>query len=173
MKRQLTPSEVLFNVDFDEKNENLKLKDIPEVKAFYEKIKRGITIEEDGYNLYLVDSFSKEKLNNIMNYIKNIYKSSKAPSDICYVTLKDRKKPEVLILKNGRGKVLKETIEKIKKDYLNSARSFYNGSSESEKDLILEKIHDKRASYVEELVKLSKMKALILNLLMEALHFSH
>ena len=44
MKRQLTPSEVLFNVDFDEKNENLKLKDIPEVKAFYEKIKRGIFI---------------------------------------------------------------------------------------------------------------------------------
>lgn len=156
MKRQLTPNEVLFNVDFDEKNEILKLKDIPEVKAFYEKIKRGITIEEDGYNLYLIDSFSKEKLNNIMTYIKNIYKSSKAPSDICYVTLKDRRKPEVLILKNGRGKVLKETINKIKKDYLNSARSFYNGSSESEKDLILEKIHDKRASYVEELVKLSK-----------------
>ncbi|MFQ6999890.1 MAG: hypothetical protein ACLRRH_00820 [Clostridium sp.] len=62
MKRKLTPNEVLYNVDFHEKNESLKLKDISEIKTFYEKIKDGITIEEEGYNLYLIDSFSKEKL---------------------------------------------------------------------------------------------------------------
>ena len=71
-------------------------------------------------------------------------------------TLKDKKKPEVLTLKNGKGKVLKETIEEIKKSYLNSVRSFYNGSSDLEKDLIIEKIHEKRTSYIEELVILSK-----------------
>lgn len=156
MKKKLTPNEVLYNVDFHEKNESLKLKDIPEIKTFYEKIKDGITIEEEGYNLYLIDSFSKEKLKNVMDYIKKIYKLKKAPKDICYVTLKDKKKPEVLTLKNGKGKVLKETIEEIKKSYLNSVRSFYNGSSDLEKDLIIEKIHEKRTSYIEELVILSK-----------------
>lgn len=91
MKRKLTPNEVLYNVDFHEKNESLKLKDISEIKTFYEKIKDGITIEEEGYNLYLIDSFSKEKLKNVMDYIKEIYKLKKAPKDICYVTLKDKK----------------------------------------------------------------------------------
>ena len=37
MKKKLTPNEVLYNVDFHEKNESLKLKDIPEIKTFYEK----------------------------------------------------------------------------------------------------------------------------------------
>ena len=49
MKRELTPNEVLFNVDLNEDDDNkIRLKDIPEITSAYEKIKRAISIDEEG-----------------------------------------------------------------------------------------------------------------------------
>ena len=156
MKKELTPSEVLFDASFNEKNNKLELKDMPQVKEFYKNLRKSITIDKEGYNLYLIDSFSNEKLDDIVKFIEGIYKDLKAPKDICYVTFMNNKKPEVLFLGNGRGKILKKYVEDIKESYFNVAMEFYRGSSESHKDLIIEEIHQKRTNYIEELVELSK-----------------
>ncbi|MEO2507090.1 AAA family ATPase [Clostridium paraputrificum] len=158
MKRELTPNEVLFNVDLNEGDDNkIRLKDIPEITSAYEKIKRAISIDEEGYNLYIIDSFSKDKLENLTKFIENLYKSAEAPKDICYATINDPKRPEPIFLTNGKGAKLKETIENIKNSYYEVAMEFYNTSSESEKDSIIDDVHSKRTNYIGELMEMAKI----------------
>ncbi|MBS7130766.1 MULTISPECIES: AAA family ATPase [Clostridium] len=158
MKRELTPNEVLFNVDLNEGDDNkIRLKDIPEITSAYEKIKRAISIDEEGYNLYIIDSFSKDKLENLTKFIENLYKSAEAPKDICYATINDPKRPEPIFLTNGKGAKLKETIENIKNSYYEVAMEFYNTSSESEKDSIIDDVHSKRTTYIGELMEMAKI----------------
>ncbi|MBE6051764.1 MAG: ATP-dependent protease [Clostridium sp.] len=156
MKKELTPNEVLFNINLSEGDGDLKLKDIPKIKSAYKKIERAIKIKEEGYNLYLIDSFSKEKLNELITFIKELYKDCKEPKDICYGTIDDARKPKAIFLSNGKGKELKEEVENIKNSYFEVAMEFYNTSSESEKDSIIEEIHTKRSAYIGELVDIAK-----------------
>lgn len=156
MKRELTPSEVLFDVDLNEGDDKIKLKNIPEITSAYNKIKRAISIQEEGFNLYLVDSFSNEKVQNLIKFIEDLYSDAEAPRDICYVTLEDSAKPEPIFLNNGKGKDLKEAVENIKNSYYDIAIEFYNTSSESEKDNIIDEVHNKRSNYISELMNMAK-----------------
>lgn len=158
MKRELTPTDILYKLELGEGDRRKKLKDIPEITSAYKKIKRAISIDKEGYNLYLIDSFSKDKVENLIEYIEGLYKDLPSPQDICYVTIKDAKKPEAVFLTNGKGKVLKEAIEDIKNSYFEVAMEFYNTSSESEKDSIIDEIHTKRSNYIGELVDMAKVE---------------
>ncbi|MGG7176548.1 AAA family ATPase [Clostridium paraputrificum] len=158
MKRELTPSEILFNVDLNEGDGKIKLKDIPEISYAYKKIRRAISIEKEGYNLYLIDTFSKDKLKDISNFIEDLYKDAEAPSDICYVTMSESRRPEAIFLTNGKGKELKDAVNNIKTSYYDVAMEFYNSSSDSEKDSIIDEIHSKRTSYIGELVDMAKVE---------------
>ena len=145
-------------MDLNEGDDNkIRLKDIPEITSAYEKIKRAISIDEEGYNLYRIDSFSKDKLENLTKFIENLYKSAEAPKDICYATINDPKRPEPIFLTNGKGAKLKETIENIKNSYYEVAMEFYNTSSESEKDSIIDEVHSKRTNYIGELMEMAKI----------------
>lgn len=145
-------------MDLNEDDDNkIRLKDIPEITSAYEKIKRAISIDEEGYNLYIIDSFSKDKLENLTKFIENLYKSAEAPRDICYATINDPKRPEPIFLTNGKGVKLKETIENIKNSYYEVAMEFYNTSSESEKDRIIDEVHSKRTNYIGELMEMAKI----------------
>lgn len=145
-------------MDLNEGDDNkIRLKDIPEITSAYEKIKRAISIDEEGYNLYIIDSFSKDRLENLTKFIEKLYKSAEAPKDICYVTINDPKRPEPIFLTNGKGAKLKETIENIKNSYYEVAMEFYNTSSESEKDRIIDEVHSKRTNYIGELMEMAKI----------------
>ncbi len=145
-------------MDLNEGDDNkIRLEDIPEITSAYEKIKRAISIDEEGYNLYIIDSFSKDKLENLTKFIENLYKSAEAPKDICYATINDPKRPEPIFLTNGKGAKLKETIENIKNSYYEVAMEFYNTSSESEKDSIIDDVHSKRTTYIGELMEMAKI----------------
>ena len=156
MKKELTPSEILFNIDFKDAKGEGQIRNIKKVSSAYEKIERAIKIKNAGYNLYLIDSFSKEKIDELKIFIQNIYKDYDPPKDICYVSVEDPKKPRAVFLGNGRGKELKKTVENIKNSYFQVALDFYNTSSESEKDSIIDEIHNKRSKYVGELVEMAK-----------------
>lgn len=156
MKRELTPKEVLFNIDLEQGSENTKLKDIPQIASVYNKIKRAISIKEDNFNLFIVDSFSNEKVQDLVTFIQDIYKDRNSPKDICYVNYSDPLKPEPIFLSNGRGNELKEGIENIKNSYFDIAMEFYNVSSDFEKDVIVEDINTKRNTYISELMGIAK-----------------
>lgn len=156
MKRELTPQEVIYSIDFTE--EILKGKEnlIPEYFDVYKSIETALSIEKEGYNVYLIDSFSKEKLSNIMNYIDGILKKRNRPKDICYVIYDDERYPKAIFLSNGVGKLFKEKIDLIKVFYLDKIFSFYNTSIVREKEEIIDEVQKKRNDYIDNLVEMAK-----------------
>ena len=159
MKRELTPNEIIFCPPFVEgtiKQSNINK--IPEITTTLNKIKKALSIEKEGYNVYYVDSFSKEKIDNLIEYIQKVYESAKPPKDICYITLEDQVSPVVLFLQNSKGTLLREMIDDIKEKYLECIMNFYNSSSEDEKESILEDINEKRSEYIAKLMEMAKAK---------------
>lgn len=158
MKKELTPGEIIFSASCTEairKDENSK---IPEFTSTLNKIKKSLTIQKCGYNVFYVDSFSKEKLKKMVEHIKSIYEKLPPPKDICYVTSQEQLNPSVLFLPNGKGNLLKEMIEDIKEKYLECILNFYGNSSDDEKDGIIEEISEKRNNYITKLMDSAKNK---------------
>lgn len=157
MKKELTQSEIIYDVEYIKEDKEINFRDIPEISTPYREIKRALNIKRSGYNLYMIDSFSNDKIDGLVNFIDNEYKSLEPPSDICYATLKDSKKPFPIFISNGRGKELKKEIKELKEEYTVSFLEFFNTSSNEEKDDILENIHIKRNKYIGELVEVAKV----------------
>ena len=111
MKKELTPKEILFKLSIQNSEELKNTEGIPEFNEAYKRISRALSIDKEGYNLYLIDSFSKDKLKELISYIEEEYKELNSPKDICYVTLGDEKRPEPIFVSNGKGSKLKETVE--------------------------------------------------------------
>lgn len=156
MKRELTPSEIMFKLEVTDTDVDKGTKGIKEFNDAYKKVERAINIDKEGYNLYLIDTFSKDKLKELTTFIEKKYKDLEAPRDICYVTLEDVNRPEAIFVANGKGKKLKETVDDIKSCYLEAVDDFYGDSSNDEKDYLVEDIQNKRNSYINELTKMAK-----------------
>lgn len=156
MKRELTLNEIIYNIEYSNESKNVNCVDIKEMINPYKEIKRALKIKRSGYNLYVIDSFSNDKIDGLVDLVKNEYKSLKPPSDICYATLEDSKKPFPIFLTSGKGSLLKKGIKKLKEDYTISFLDFLNASSDDEKDNIIEEVHLQRNKYIGELVEMSK-----------------
>ncbi len=158
MKKELTPSEIIFCASCADTIKNNNINRVPEVTATLNKIKKSLNIQKEGYNIYYVDSFSKEKLENLVDYVKNIYEELPPPKDICYVTCQEQLNPTALFLQNGKGNELKEMIQDIKEKYFEGITNFYNSSSDDEKEDIIEEISEKRSDYITKLMDSAKTK---------------
>lgn len=157
MKKELTLNEIIYDLEYINESDGVTtIEDIPEINTPYNEIKSALNIRRAGYNLYIIDSFSKDKIDGLVNFIDNEYKSLKPPSDICYATIKDIKIPFPIFVSNGKGKKLKMEIKKLKEEYMINFLEFFNMSSEEEKDEIIENIHLKRNKYIGELVEVAK-----------------
>lgn len=154
MKKELTFKEVKFDIKFKESLQEEE--EIPEIKDAYRKIRRSLNINKEGYNLYLIENFSKYKLKELIKYIKEQYKGLKPPKDICYITLEDDKRPEALLVGNGNGKKLKKSVEEIKNSYIDVVEGFYTSSNDDEKDTLIDEIQSKRNDYIEDLMDMAK-----------------
>lgn len=157
MIKELTPEEVeyKFTASTDKKE---YFDGSPQYEDIYQKIDKMMSINKSGYNLYIVDDFTKEKLENIIAYIKEKYKNESKPKDICYVVGNDERAPKCIYVRNGNGKLLRDTVEDIKKMYTESIYSFYNNNKNKEIENITDKIKKEKNELVEELIKAAHMK---------------
>ncbi len=157
MKRELTPQEVIYNEDFTRgivgKENNRS-----EYSEVFKRIDEALSINKDGFNVYLIDEFSKQKLRYITSHIEEKMKDRKKPKDICYVTLEDVRCPKVVFLENGGGERLEENLEHIKSFYYEEIYAFYNSSINKEKEDIINDIQKKRSDYIGELIKNAKQE---------------
>ena len=158
MKKELTPSEIIFCASCTDTVKKNNINRILETTSTLNEIKKSLSIEKDGYNIYYVDSFSKEKLENLVEHVKNIYEKLPPPKDICYVTAQEQLNPIPLFLPNGKGNLLKEMIEDIKEKYFECIIDFYSSSSDDEKEDIIEDISEKRNDYITKLMDSAKTK---------------
>lgn len=155
MRRELTPKEVIYNEDFTsiigEKESYGN-----EYEGDFRKIDEALSINKEGFNVYLIDEFSKQKLKDLISHLEDKMKSRGKPKDICYVTLEDIRVPKVIFLENGMGEKLEETLEYIKSFYYDEIYDFYNSSINKEKEEIINDIQKKRNYYIGDLIKSAK-----------------
>ncbi|HII4513003.1 ATP-dependent protease [Clostridium perfringens] len=155
MRRELTPKEVIYNEDFT--NGIVEKESYGnEYQGVFKKIDEALSINKEGFNVYLIDEFSKQKLKDIMVHLKEKMKSRGKPKDICYVTLEDIRVPKVIFLQNGMGEKLEETLEYLKSFYYDEIYAFYNSSINKEKEEIINDIQKKRNYYIGDLIKSAK-----------------
>ncbi|WP_027624740.1 AAA family ATPase [Clostridium lundense] len=153
--KELSFNEVKYNMDFTTMKDREDNNYIPEYKQVYREIKRALEIDKEGYNVYLIDDFSKEKLENIMKFINDNIQST-PPKDICYVVNEDTKSPKAIFTSNGKGKVFHEYVERIQGLYLQKTYDFYNNSDNKEKEKLLEIVQKNRSELVNKMVKVAE-----------------
>ncbi|MGL5417181.1 MAG: AAA family ATPase [Clostridium sp.] len=157
MKNKLNSSEIIFSLNSseNESDKNIDLINVEEFKTPYNKIKRILKIKKENYNLYLVDSFLKEKVDNLISIIEKEYENLEPPNDICYASIGGREKPFPIILSNGRGIGLKEDIKTLKESYKNTILDFNNVEYTEEKEELLEDLKTNRSKYLNRLISLA------------------
>lgn len=156
MKRELTPKEIIYDVTIEEESLNHDENHIPEYNEVYKKIKTALEIDKEGFNVYLIDDFSKDKLETLMEYIKELYSKREKPKDICYVIYEEEKTPKAIYLNNGKGIIFKEKIEELQNTYYEYVFKFYNSSFSKEKESVMDSIHKKRNEYIGSLMDMAK-----------------
>lgn len=159
MIKELTPAQVVFNFEKVDIAKGLKgnLQDyIPNMDSIYDSIDQSLSIKREGYNLYIIDNFSKEKLNEIIKCVSRKLKEKNKPKDILYVTYENEREPKAMSLSNGMGQSFKECIDELKKEYQEKIFDFYNSSLNSEKDDIIDGLSQKRNQYMDELTEMAE-----------------
>jgi len=156
MKRVLKPSEVLYDFEIVEDREIEGEFILPQYKDVYNRIKTSLLLNGEGYNIYLVDEFCKDRVKHITSYVKHILMDGKPPKDICYVIKGNAKEPVPLFVNNGYGNKLKKMVDKIQEFYAESIFKFYNGIDNKEKEYLISAIKDRRSKIVGDLINLSR-----------------
>lgn len=151
MRLELAPKDILYDYIIEENLSRENVEYIPEYSEVYKKIKSSLEINESGYNVYLIDDFSKEKLKNIMSFVEKTLQGRGKPQDLCYVVREDPKRPKVLFLPNGKGNVLKTVLENIQNVYSESTFNFYNSSANKEKEALIDNMQKKRNELIGKL----------------------
>lgn len=156
MKKVLRPSEVLYDFNIKE-NRNIEGEFIlPQYKEAYNKIKTSLLLSSEGYNIYLVDEFCKDRVKHIVNYAKHILADKNPPKDICYVIQENVKEPVPICVNNGNGNKLKSMVDRIQEFYAESIFKFYNGLDNKEKEQLIATVKNRRSSIIGDLINLSK-----------------
>lgn len=153
MVKELKVNEILYRHNVIEEVTKNSFEELEILDSEYKKIQRALNIKKPGYNLYLIDDYSKEKINDLKKYIEQNYKYMEAPKDIGYIILEDPKSPEIIFVNNGNGKKLNDVLEKIKNCYMDIIEEFYNVSMDSEKEELLQEIQDRRDKYINDLME--------------------
>lgn len=156
MANLLTPKEIVYNFELENINLNEKAKDLGEYNSIYDRIGMALDIKDSGFNLYLVDDYSVEKVSHLKKFVESSYLGRKAPKDICYVVYEDEKEPKCLFIKNGYGNKLKMALEKLQSILSEITYKFYNSTNFEDKEDILDGLHRNRSELIEELVEKSK-----------------
>lgn len=159
MVKELTPAQVVFNFEKIDIAKGLKGNSqdyIPNMDSIYDSIDQSLSIRREGYNLYIIDNFSKEKLNEIIKCVSRKLIEKNKPKDILYVTYEEKREPKAMFLSNGMGQRFKKCIDKLKKEYQEKIFDFYNSSLSSEKDNIIDGLAQKRNQYMDELTEMAE-----------------
>lgn len=172
MNRELSKEEIIYNFELDDVDFNFDNRDDlydglnfeSEYGEIYEKIKTALNINKEGYNVYIIENFSKDRLENIMNFIGRIIKNKGDIKDICYIVIKDGRMPKTLFLPAGKGKKLKYMLNKIQNSYFKFTYEFYNDSANKQKEILEKDLQVKRSDLINEVVEMCESEGFSLKI---------
>lgn len=154
MKQELDYKQIAFEANISKKNNDVSAYYVPAYEDILNKIKTYVSLETEGYNIYIVDNYSKYRIESIISTIEESLSGDKM-QDICYVVKNDKKEPEPIILSKGKGVDLKSALEDIQSSYSELAINFYDNSI-PEKDSIVKAMQKRRNDLVAVLLDKSK-----------------
>ncbi|MCB2288899.1 AAA family ATPase [Clostridium sp. CS001] len=158
MNRELTPKNIIYEFDIEDISLRSHTDSMPQYLDAIENIKTALSIDEEGFNIYLIEDFSKQNLKDIIKYVNKTFENKGKPKDICYVLYEDEKLPKPIFISNGGGNKLRDAILKMQNQYLECTFQFYNNSINKEKEEIKENIQKQRNELITKLIDLAKEK---------------
>jgi predicted ATP-dependent protease len=154
VKNKLEPKDILYRLDIPKINEEEICYSVPSYDGIIEKLKSFLNIDSQGYNIYIIDEYSKYKVDTIIKEAKKVYKQ-RSLKDICYVVMEDDKAPEAIILSGGMGSELKNSLEEMQNCYADIVNNFYHGNIR-QKDKIIKDIQRKKNELINSLFEMAK-----------------
>lgn len=115
----------------------------------------GININVKGYNLYLEGPSGVGKTMYTKNYLDEISKKQKTPSDWCYIyNFTNPNEPIAVSLPAGQGKEFKDSMDGFIKEFKKDIKKTFNADDfEKEKTLIKQEFETKRSELLDKLNK--------------------
>lgn len=113
----------------------------------------GTQVKVKGYNIFVEGPTGVGKTMYTRNYLENICKKMKTPSDWCYIyNFDDPNEPVAVSLPAGQGKEFQKAMDNfIKEVRVDIKSTFDNEDFEKEKQLIRQEFEEKRTQLLKEL----------------------
>ncbi|WP_243154864.1 AAA family ATPase [Clostridium thermarum] len=154
VKNKLEPKDILYKIGVPKVKDEEICYTVPGYDGIIDKLKSFLSIDYEGYNIYIIDDYSKSKVDTIIEEAKKVFKD-KNLKDICYVVMEDEKAPEALLLSCGMGSELKNSLEEIQNTYGEIVNNFYYGNIR-QKDKIIKEIQSKKNELINSLFDIAK-----------------
>lgn len=124
----------------------------------------GTKINQKGYNIFALGPNETDKQNHIREYLEDQSKELDIPNDLCYVNnFEDKYKPDAMFLPSGRGKDLKEKMDKLIEDLPPTlTAAFESEEYENRRQALQDKVQDQQENSFEDLKEKAKEKGLAL-----------
>ena len=113
----------------------------------------GVNVNVKGYNIYMEGPSGVGKTMYAKNYLDELSKKKKVPSDWCYIYNFDNpNEPIAVSFPAGQGKEFKETMDTfIKEIRTDITKTFNNDDFEKEKSIIKQEFEAKRSALLDKL----------------------
>ena len=124
----------------------------------------GTKIDQQGYNIFALGPNKTDKQNHIQEYLESESKKQETPGDLCYVNnFDDKYEPDALLLPCGRGKDLKEHMEKLIEDLPPTlTAAFETEEYENRRQALKDEVQDLQDQTFEDLQNKARDKGLAL-----------
>lgn len=124
----------LSGLGFDDTSQLAPLDETLGQDRALEAIDFGVGIRREGYNLFLMGSTGLGKHRAIQQALARHRQNSRAPYDWCYIAnFAEPHKPRILKLPAGRGRALREDLQQLVEDLLNTLPAAFHSAEYSER----------------------------------------
>ncbi len=120
-------------------------------------LQMGLRIKEKGFNIFVSGMPGTGKKTAITNFIEELSQKKEVPPDWCYVNnLHDETRPNALSLPAGKGKKLKEMMEKFVEKVPSALRDAFTSKEYAERRTrTMKTIEDERREYTGRISKMT------------------
>ncbi len=136
--KQLTPKDLKWNIserklNFSTTDQLTPTKNIIGQPKAMKALEFGLSIEKQGYNIFLTGLSGTGKMTTIKALLKEYSSRKKEPNDLCYVqNFKNRLNPKLLILPAGTGRKFVNSMENFKKEIAETVPKLFETSKYKE-----------------------------------------
>ncbi|MDZ7719269.1 MAG: ATP-binding protein [Balneolaceae bacterium] len=124
----------------------------------------GTKMDQKGYNIFALGPDETDKQSYIREYLENESKNQEVPEDLCYINnFDDKYKPSSMLLPSGRGKDLKQKMDKLIEDLTPTlTAAFESEEYENRRQALQDEVQNQQDKSLEDIQNKAREKGLSL-----------